>query len=411
MRQTQGWIVTFAGLGVNLVLGVLYAWSIISAALIDHLGWSATMTQIPYMVACLVFSFSMIPGGRLQDRHGPKAVIVASAILAGIGFVFAGLFLTLVGLTVFYGLVFGLSMGMGYAAPTPAAVKWFGPEKRGLISGIVVSGFGLAPIYIAPLTNALIQTFGLRNTFFIMGAGFFAVIMILAQFISNPPKDYVAQEPAKVLVTAKKRPSYAELDWQSVLKTKQFYLLWTMFCFGTFAGLLLIGQMSKIGLEQAGMTTPYVLIAVYAFFNASGRIGCGVISDKIGRMMTLILMFGLQCAIYLMFSRLVTPTSLMFGIAVVGFTFGGMLTIFPATTADFFGLKNFGVNYGMLITAWGAGGLFGPLVGGMVRDLTGTYALSYTISAAISALGILLAFVVRPPAEVYETQARPEVAG
>jgi OFA family oxalate/formate antiporter-like MFS transporter len=128
-------------------------------------------------------------------------------------------------------------------------------------------------------------------------------------------------------------------------------------------------------------------------------------------MMTLILMFGLQCAIYLMFSRLVTPTSLMFGIAVVGFTFGGMLTIFPATTADFFGLKNFGVNYGMLITAWGAGGLFGPLVGGMVRDLTGTYALSYTISAAISALGILLAFVVRPPAEVYETQARPEVAG
>lgn len=397
LNSNKGWVVTIAGLGVNLILGVLYAWSIISAALIDNLNWTATQTQIPYMIACLVFAFSMVPGGRLQDRLGPKSVIIASAILAGLGFVFSGMFLTVMGLTIFYGLVYGLGTGMGYAAPTPAAVKWFGPEKRGLISGIVVSGFGLAPIYIAPLTNVLIDNFGIANTFYILGIGFFAVIMVLAQFITNPPPDFIIPANTKKMRIKADINAKKEYEWHEVLKTKQFYILWTMFCFGTFAGLLLIGQLSRIGTEQASMTSPFILISVYAFFNFAGRIGCGIISDVLGRMRTLLLMFALQVVVYALFARLITPATLMMGTSVVGFTFGGMLTLFPATTADYFGLKNFGVNYGLVITAWGAGGLFGPLLGGLVRDLTGTYTLSYTISAIVSLLGIILTLFIKPP--------------
>ncbi|KAB3529247.1 L-lactate MFS transporter [Alkaliphilus serpentinus] len=403
----RGWVVTLAGLGVNLMLGVLYAWGVISAALIDQLGWKATMTQIPYMVACALFALSMVPGGRLQDKLGPRPIIMASAVLAGIGFIFSGLFLTIIGLTVFYGVVFGAGMGIGYAAPTPAAVKWFSPKKRGVISGIVVSGFGLAPVYIAPLTTKLLSTYDLRTTFFILGGGFFVLIMLLAQLIKNPPKDYVPSD----IQDLKEKPSVAsksnkiDYNWREVIKTRQFYILWTMFCFGTFAGLLIIGQLAKIGLEQAGMKNAYMLIALYAFFNFSGRIGCGIISDKLGRMKTLFFMFLLQVTAYVFFPSLNTPISLMTGIAIVGFTFGGMLTIFPSVTADFYGLKNFGVNYGLVITAWGIGGVFGPLIGGIVRDVTGTYGLSYVISGALSACGAILTLFIKAPQEAVDLEA------
>ena len=403
----RGWIVTMAGLGVNLMLGVLYAWGVISAALIDQLGWSATVTQIPYMFACAVFALSMVPGGRLQDRLGPKPIIMTAAALAGVGFLMSGLFLTPLGLTLFFGIVFGMGMGMGYAAPTPAAVKWFSPKKRGLISGIVVSGFGLAPLYIAPITNYLLANYGLRQTFFVLGGSFFVLIMSLAQLISNPPKDYVPEGVEKISAEKeeqmKSEPKQkVDYEWHEVLKTPQFYKLWTMFCFGTFAGLLIIGQLSKIGIEQAGMNNAYMLVGVYAIFNCTGRIGCGVLSDRFGRMKTLFAMFMLQVAVYVFFPSFNTPAMLIMGVSVVGFAFGGMLTLFPATTVDYFGVKNFGINYGMVITAWGIGGVFGPLLGGIVRDVTGTYALSYVVSGVLSATGAILTLYTKAPAPVME---------
>ena len=404
-----GWPVAIAGVGVNLMLGVLYAWGVISAALIDQLGWSATVSQVPYMFACAMFAFSMVPGGRLQDRLGPRPVIMTSAIMVGIGFIVSGLFLTPIGLTIFFGIIAGMGIGTGYAAPTPAAVKWFSPKKRGLISGIVVSGFGLAPLYIAPLTNYLLSAQGIQRSFFILGGSFLILIMILAQFIKNPPPDYTPPEETEV--STKKislEPVNIKVDyeWHEVLKTKQFYQLWTMFSFGTFAGLLIIGQLAKIGLEQAGMQNAYILVGIYAFFNFAGRIGCGILSDKFGRMRTLLAMFILQVVVYAFFSTFTSPPILMMGVSVVGFTFGGMLTLFPSTTVDYFGIKNFGINYGMVITAWGIGGVFGPLLGGIVRDVTGTYGISYIVSGVLSATGALLTLITKPPAEESE---KPEI--
>jgi MFS transporter, OFA family, oxalate/formate antiporter len=392
----RGRVVVLAGLGVNLCLGVLYAWGVFSAALIDQLGWTATQTQLPYMMACACFALSMVPGGRLQDRLGPRPVIMASAIMAGLGFALAAATLSVAGLIVFFGLVFGIAMGLGYAAPTPAAVKWFGAHRRGVVSGIVVSGFGLAPIVMAPLTTRLIGAFGIKGAFLVLGIVFFTALMLMSRFIANPPPGY---QPAAAPPSARGRATLApDRDWREVLRTKQFYMLWLLFCFGTFAGLLIIGQLSKIGLEQAGMTTPFVLVAVYAAFNATGRVVWGIISDRLGRRSSLFAAFAMQVVVYVFFSRLGTPATLMAGIAVVGFTFGGMLTLFPSFAVDYFGLKNLGVNYGLLITAWGVGGVFGPLVGGMVRDLTGTYNLSYLVSAVLSTAGALVAVRLRPPA-------------
>lgn len=391
----RGSIVTLAGLGVNLTLGVLYAWGVISAALIDQLGWTATQTQIPYMMACACFAFFMVPGGRLQDKFGPRPIVMGAALLAGLGFFLAGATLTVVGLTIFFGLVFGIAMGMGYAAPTPAAVKWFCPQKRGLISGVVVSGFGLAPIYIAPLTTALIHQYGIQTTFYLLGGIFFVAIMLLAQLICNPPNGFKPTPSKSKNQRIKSAPKDYEVS--QVLHTPQFYILWLMFCFGTFAGLLTIGQMVKIGIEQASMQSTFILIASYAFFNFFGRISWGVISDKIGRKSSLLIVFSIQLLTYALFPFLVTPLTMILGIILIGFTFGGMLTLFPAITADYYGMKNFGLNYGIVFTAWGIGGVLGPLLGGMVRDITGTYILSYGVSAVLSSLGILLSLMIKAP--------------
>ncbi|MCW3491385.1 L-lactate MFS transporter [Dethiobacter alkaliphilus] len=410
----KGWIVTFAGLGVNLALGVLYSWGAFANEL-RALGWTATQSQIPYMVACALFALLMVPGGRLQDRMGPKKIILASAILTGIGFVLSGLFLSVVGLSIFFGVVFGSAMGFGYAAATPAALKWFGPHKRGLIAGIVVSGFGLAGIYVAPLTQVLLARFGIEMTMIVLGLGFCAAIFTFAQFISNPPEDYVPAPPVDkfkaIKVIKKNKSSGLDFDWKQVVRTPQFYGLWIMFCFGTFAGLMIIGQLRDIGLEQAALSdgAAFALISVYAVFNCLGRVGCGVISDKLDRRMTLVIIFLIQVVCFAFFAQFQTALTLFTGTAFVAFAFGGMLSLFPALTADYFGLKNLGVNYGLVFTAWGAGGVFGPLIGGIVRDMTGTYGIAFAISAGLSVLGVLLAVLTKAPEK--ETAAKQVPAG
>jgi MFS family permease len=189
MRMMQrAWTVVFAGLGVNLTLGFLYAWGVIAATLAKDFGWSATQTQIPYILASLIFALSMVPAGWLQDRKGPRTALWLSALLAGVGFLGASVTLTVSGLALFFGAFFGLAMGFGYAAPTPAAIKWFHSQHRGFISGIVVSGYGIAPVYIAPLAHAIVARYGLSRAFLIFGCLFAGVIFTLSFLIANPPR-------------------------------------------------------------------------------------------------------------------------------------------------------------------------------------------------------------------------------
>jgi OFA family oxalate/formate antiporter-like MFS transporter len=390
----KAWIVVFSGLGVNLSLGALYSWGTISAALIDQLNWSATQTQIPYMLASALFAVSMIPAGSLQDKLGPRMVLILSAILAGAGFILSGFNLTVVGLSLFFGVIFGLAMGFGYASPSPAAIKWFHPKHRGVITGIVVSGFGLAPVYIAPLSDFLLRRFGLLTTFVTFGILFFSVLFFFSFLVKNPPADHVPVE-LKKRDEKKKVSSATDRDYHQMLKSKQFYLIWLMFFCGTFAGLKIIGQMAKIGQEQALMENSFILVIIYAIFNFLGRIAWGTISDRIGRIFSLFLMFAIQVFVFLIFEFLTQPFTLLIGKSIVGFTFGGMLTVFPAITADYYGTKHLGVNYGLVITAWGAGGVLGPLLGGITRDTTGDYRLSYLISMLVSLVGVILCLLLK----------------
>lgn len=397
----KGWIVTFAGTGINLALGVLYAWSVIAKQLTAQWGWSASDASLPYAVACGVFAVVMVFAGRAQDKVGPRIVAALGGAMTGLGMILASfatqdsLWLMVIG----FGVLAGTGIGLGYASATPPAVKWFPPAKKGLITGLVVSGFGLASVYIAPLTNSLLASMGINKTFMILGIAFFVVSVLLAQFLVNPPAGYVpAGMPAS---TASKSASTKkhDYDWHEMVKTPQFYLLWLMYAFASFAGLMIIGHMAKIAAAN-NINVGFILVAVLAIGNASGRIIAGIVSDKLGRTKTMLLVFLSQAAIMLLFNTFTTMTLMIIGAAAVGFNYGANLSLFPSATFDFFGTKNGGVNYGLVFTAWGVGGVFGSMVAGKIVDYTGSYSMAFIVAAVLLVVAAILSFLTKAPSSI-----------
>ena len=404
---TRGWIVTLAGLGINLALGVLYSWSVIAKTLSKPLAdggwaWSAGQASLPYAIGVGVFALAMVFAGRAQDRFGPRIVATIGGALTGAGMLVASLatpertWPVLVG----FGLLTGLGIGLGYSAATPAAVKWFPPARKGLITGLVVSGFGLASVYIAPLTTWLLAGQGIAGTFRVLGLAFLVVTVGLAQLLVNPPTGYVpagfAPTDAAAIAAASERRDF---DWREMVRTRQFALLWLMYAFGAFAGLMIIGHMAKIAaVQMTGIELGFVLVAVLAIGNASGRIVAGIVSDRIGGIRTMLVVFTLQALMMGVLAISGTAMALVPVAAIVGFCYGANLSLFPSTTAGFFGTKHLGVNYGLVFTAWGVGGVFGSMTAGTIVDSTGSYGVAYAIAAGLCVLAAGLTFVTKPPA-------------
>ncbi|MDZ4167580.1 MAG: OFA family MFS transporter [Coriobacteriia bacterium] len=400
---TRGWIVTLAGLGINLALGVLYAWSVVAKVLKTSVAdggwsWSAGEANMPYAVAVGVFALSMVFAGRAQDRLGPRLVATLGGALTGLGMIVASLataeraWPVLVG----FGVMAGAGIGLGYAAATPAAVKWFPPERKGLITGLVVSGFGLASVYIAPLTQWLLGGYGIAATFRILGVAFLVSTVGLAQLLVNPPKGYVAAgAPSGAGVPAR---TTVEYDWRDMVRTKQFALLWLMYAFSAFAGLMIIGHMATIAaLQMPELTLGFLLVAVLAVGNAAGRVVAGIASDRIGEVKTMFAVFVLQAVMMGLLFVAGTPALLVPVAALVGFGYGANLSLFPSTTAGYFGTRHLGVNYGLVFTAWGVGGVFGSMTAGSILDSTGSYALAYGVAATLCLAAAGLTLVTRPP--------------
>jgi OFA family oxalate/formate antiporter-like MFS transporter len=400
--QNRGWIVTFSGTGINLALGVLYAWSVISKQITKEWGWNETQAALPYSVAIAAFAFMMVPAGRLQDKVGPRLVATLGGIFCGVGFIIASLGQSLLGVVIGFGVLAGTGIGCGYASATPPAVKWFPPARTGLIAGLVVAGFGLASVYIAPLANHLLGRFGIQTTFMILGIAFWIAVVLLAQLLKNPPagyKPFVNPGPSKVAGPggAKAIPAVGDYEWHEMLRTPQFYLLWIMFVFGAGAGLMIIGKLAKIVDLQAGIKAGFVFVALLAIGNAAGRIIAGLLSDKIGRTWTMFSVFVFQAVLMFLLRSLDTYGSLVVASVLIGFNYGANLSVFPSAAKDYFGLKNFGVNYGFIFTAWGVGGILGPILSGWIFDASKNFNNAYLIASICLIIAAALTFVVRPP--------------
>lgn len=388
--------VTLCAVGINMVLGMVYTWSVFAAALVNELGFSKTQAQIPYTTAILALAFLSVPGGRLQDRFGPRAITTIGGVLASIGMIIAGFAGSITIFVLSFGLISGSGIGLAYAATTPAAVKWFPPQKRGLISGIVVAGVGLASVYVAPMTQFFIDNFGVKQAFWMEGLIFGIAILILSQFVSNPPAGYVpggdSAEPVVTIAKTSRDCTPAEM-----MKTLQFWQIWLMYGFGSVAGLMIIGHMAIIARVQANVSWAFIFVSLLAIFNAGGRVIGGIVSDKIGRNKTLILMFLLQAINMTAFKFYTTSALLILGIAVTGIAYGSLLSVFPALTFDYFGLKNGGVNYGLVFTSWGVAGVIGPIMAGRIVDSTKSYNSAFMVAAGLLILSVVLVFTLKAP--------------
>lgn len=405
--KSHGWRVTFAGLGINLALGILYTWSVISKGIPEDWGWTETDKSLPYMVACLVFSLIMVPAGRLQDKIGPRVVASVGGLLVGLGMIMASRTTEPMAFMIGFGVLAGAGIGFGYASATPPAVKWFPAAKTGLIAGIVVSGFGLASVYAAPLAKWLNDNHGTQHMVFVLGIAFLFVVIGLAQLLKAPPAGYVP--PGTPPKPANNNGKKEEFTPKEMLGTSQFYLLWFLYACGAGAGLMIIAKLAAIALQQGGIKLGFILVAALAIGNGAGRIVAGMASDKIGRKPTLIICFISQAALIFLMSlvkegnALATIPVLALISACIGANYGANLSLFPSMTKDFYGLKNFGMNYGLVFTAWGAGGFMLAYLAGKMYDKYETFAIAYYGAIGLLVLAAVVAIPLKAPHHIEES--------
>lgn len=416
----RAWVVTGAGMIVNLCLGILYAWSVWKGNLLataEHPagsamsglneGWtylSDAQATWAYAICGFTFALFMIPGGRLQDRYGPRVGCTLAGICLGAGCILAGLMQSYIGLVLGFGILGGIGMGLGYAAATPAAVRWFGPHRRGLIVGLVVAGYGGAAIYIAPLAKTLIAEQGLTGSFVALGALFATVIVIAAQFLKMPPPGYA---PPTAAESAKPRPMVtgADRSAKEMLGTWQFFALVFLFIGSAQAGLLVIANAAPILNKTASgiaffAANAWLLASYGGVVNAGGRVGTGTYSDAIGRTNAFALN-GLAAAACLFALPSVMAAAnvwlLFLAVGVVYWQYGGTLALMPALTADYFGSKNMGLNYGLVFLGWGIA-FFIPQAAGFIKDATGSLDGAFYLSGGLLLAAVLMSRFVKKPA-------------
>jgi OFA family oxalate/formate antiporter-like MFS transporter len=405
--KNKGWGVTFSGTGINLALGILYTWSIFKGAIKESIEaggagaftWNLAALNDPYAICCIVFAFATVLAGKCQDKFGPRLTAFIGGILVGIGFIMISQTTSYVMWVLGFGLLAGTGIGFGYAAATPPALKWFPPYKTGLIAGLVVSGFGLASVYIAPLSQYLLSIWGIQKAMLFFGIAFLIVVCGLALNLVNPPVDYIPAGGPKTNKASKAVASKADAKPSDMLKTRAFYTIWFIYFIGAGVGLMVIGSVAGMAKKSLGELA-FLVVAILAIGNAAGRIIAGVISDKIGRRATLIIMLSFQTILMLLAIPLVgaehaSPILLVLLATFIGFNYGTNLSLFPSVTKDNWGLKNFGINYGMVFTAWGVGGLVMGRLSQMLIAKSGVYTSSFLTAAVLLIIGIILTLTLK----------------
>jgi OFA family oxalate/formate antiporter-like MFS transporter len=372
---------------------------------------TTTQSQWIFGVGLATFAVVMVLAGQWQARSGPTIVARVGGLILGIGYVLGGLVGTSFPiLLVTIGLLGGAGIGLAYVVPIAVGVKWF-PDKKGMITGLAVAGFGFGAtiwVKVAGSWGHLIESFGVSQVFMFYGIAFFVLVQIGAIWMKNPPEGWspAGWSPGTGGAAAAAGTG-ASLEPKQMLRTPQFYMLWSMFIFGAMAGLMTIGIIKTFGIEalreRSGMTIAEASAAAgtamgvfFAISNGLGRILWGIMSDKLGRKMSLFLMMAIQGVVMLGFFWMGGTEILLYvGAALIGFNFGGNFALFPAATADFFGNKTVGRNYGWMFTAYGVGGIAGPQIAAQLRASGAGEGLSAWMPAfIICGVACLLAAVI-----------------
>ena len=413
------WTVVAGGLIIQVILGTVYAFSVFVKPLETEFGWNRSTTQWAFSFALITFALTMIPAGRLQDRIGPRKVAAIGGILLGLSYLLGSM---VVGgdrpwaLYITYGIIGGAGIGFAYVCPIAASMKWF-PDKKGLVTGLAVAGFGAGALFFAgPASEMLLppgkgeQAIGFSQAIFVglgitEGSGFgigwkaFFVlhgviagtgVIIGSLLLRNPPPGWVP--PGwKAEQASDDKASYT---WQEMMNTPLAVMLWLTFIFGATSGLMAIGQWKpmmtailagkKFAPEWMGTFGRFVEpVGILAIFNAVGRIFWGKISDIIDRPRAMMMMFLAQGMAFMMLVSVESHAAIFLASAFVGLNFGGNFSLFPSATADYFGTRHFGINYGWVFTAYGVAGILGPVVGGVLYDVTQQYMMGFVFAGIL----------------------------
>jgi MFS transporter, OFA family, oxalate/formate antiporter len=398
MGTHNRWMIAVAGICMQIALGAVYAWSVFRTPLANQFGWTIAEVTLTFTISIFVLGVAAFFGGLWLNRKGPRVVAVTGGVLYGLGVFLASFSANkLWWLYVSYGLIGGLGLGFAYIVPVAVLVKWF-PDRRGLIAGIAVGGFGAGALITAPVATYLIKSVGVLDTFAYLGGAYLIVTVITGFFMQNPPEDW---RPAGWTPPASQVTQRAGADYTltGALRTWQWYALWLLLFLNTFAGISVISQEAPIFQELVGVTAVVAasMVGVASIGNAVGRVFWAWVSDLITRRATFLVMFLLQVLLFWLLAR----ANIVAGMTVLTFVvlmcYGGGFGTMPAFAADYFGSKNVGPIYGLMLTAWGTASAVGPLLIAYLRQSTGAYYRPLHVIAVVMAVSAVLPLVMSPP--------------
>ncbi len=397
MRTNNRWVIAIAGVFLQVALGAVYAWSVFRVPLAKRFGWSISEVTLTFTISIFVLGFAAFFGGLWLNRKGPRVVALTGGALYGLGVFLASFSHKLSWLYLTYGVIGGIGLGLGYIVPVAVLVKWF-PDRRGLITGIAVGGFGAGALITAPVATRLIQSVGVLSTFAYLGMAYLIITVVTGLFMQNPPDGW---KPEGWMPTATQTSHRAVRDYtlSEALKTWQWWALWLLLFLNTCAGISIISQEAPLFQEDTGVTAAVAasMVGLASIGNAVGRVFWAWTSDLITRRATFLVMFVSQILLFWFLPNIVTAWFLTIVTFMVLMCYGGGFGTMPAFTADYFGPKNVGPIYGLMLTAWGFASAFGPLLIAHMRETAGSYRDALHVIAGVMAISALLPIVVRPP--------------
>jgi OFA family oxalate/formate antiporter-like MFS transporter len=383
---------------MQIALGAVYAWSVFRIPLTSKYGWNVSQVTLAFELAILVLGFASFVGGLLMKRVGPRLVAAVAGLCYGLGVVLAGQARGNLGfLYLSYGVLGGTGLGLAYIVPVATLIKWF-PDKRGMITGLEVAGFGAGALITAPVAQLLMTQVGISQTFTILGCFYFVAVSGSALFMRDTPDGYrpAGWEPS---VSQQETNMVKDYALGEALKTWQWYALWTILFLNTLAGISIISQAAPMAQEVTHVSAAVAagLVGIISIANGAGRFLWAWFSDYIGRRRVFQVMFLAQTVIFLLLSRVHSFGGLASLAFIVLLCYGGGFGTMPAFAADFFGTRNVGSIYGLMLTAWGFAGLLGPTLIAYVRQTTGYYSEALNTIAVVMLFSAILPFVIRPP--------------
>jgi OFA family oxalate/formate antiporter-like MFS transporter len=396
--MSNRWAIAAAGVVMQVALGAVYAWSVFRNPLTKTFGWTIPQVTLAFTIAIFVLGFAAFAGGLWMRKSGPRIVAMAAGVLYGLGVFLASLTDgRLWWLYMSYGVIGGTGLGLGYIVPVATLVKWF-PDRRGMITGLAVAGFGTGALVAAPIATLLISAAGPLRTFAIFGVVYFIAVTAAGSFMRNPPPGYRPEgwEPkagqAKGLAKA--------MTLGEAIHTWQWYGLWTILFLNTTAGIAIISQAAPMTQEIVHVSPEQAatLVGIIAIANGAGRLAWAWLSDAIGRRTVFLLMFPLQAILFfvLPFAQSFTMFTLL--ACVILLCYGGGFGTMPAFAADYFGAENVGSIYGLMLTAWGLAGVLGPLLIATLRQNSGRYDEALHVIAALMLVSTIIPAVLRKTA-------------